>query len=76
MSNLDNLTSKIITDAKSKADEIIKDAEEKAKQKYHHNPFAERGIQRKRPSQGAHRYIPTAFGLYNSQRTGERRGFL
>ena len=34
MSNLDNLTSKIITDAKSKADEIIKDAEEKAKQKY------------------------------------------
>ena len=35
MSNLDNLTSKIITDAKSKADEIIKDAEEKAKQKYY-----------------------------------------
>ena len=34
MSNLDNLTSKIITDAKSKADGIIKDAEEKAKQKY------------------------------------------
>ena len=32
MSNLDNLTSKLITDAKSKADEIIKDAEEKAKQ--------------------------------------------
>ena len=38
--------------------------------------FAERGIQRKRPSQGAYRYIPTAFRLYNSQRTGERRGFL
>jgi len=34
MSNLNNLTSKIITDAKSKADGIIKDAEEKAKQKY------------------------------------------
>ena len=34
MSNLDNLTSKILTDAKSEADEIIKNAEEKANQKY------------------------------------------
>ena len=34
MSNLDNLTSKILTDAKSEADEIIKNAQEKANQKY------------------------------------------
>ena len=34
MSNLNNLTSKILNDAKEQADKIVKDAEEKAKQKY------------------------------------------
>ena len=34
MSNLDNLTSKILNDAKEEADKIVKSAEEKAKQKY------------------------------------------
>ena len=34
MSNLNNLTSKILNDAKEEADKIVKSAEEKAKQKY------------------------------------------
>lgn len=34
MSNLDNLTSKILTDAKAQADKIVKDAQEKAQHKY------------------------------------------
>ena len=34
MSNLDNLTSKILADAKAQADKIIKDAQEKAQHKY------------------------------------------
>ncbi|WP_304180893.1 V-type ATP synthase subunit E [Leptotrichia trevisanii] len=34
MSNLNNLTSKILNDAKEQADKIVKSAEEKAKQKY------------------------------------------
>nr|WP_314115043.1 V-type ATP synthase subunit E [uncultured Leptotrichia sp.] len=34
MSNLDNLTSKILNDAKEEADKIVKSAEEKANQKY------------------------------------------
>ncbi len=34
MSNLNNLTSKILNDAKEQADKIVKNAEEKAKQKY------------------------------------------
>ena len=34
MSNLNNLTSKILNDAKKQADEIVRSAEEKAKQKY------------------------------------------
>lgn len=34
MSGLDNLTSKILNDAKEKADRIIKEAEEKAEEKY------------------------------------------
>lgn len=34
MSNLNNLTSKILNDGKEEADKIIKNAEEKAKQKY------------------------------------------
>jgi len=34
MSNLNNLTSKILNDAKKQADEIVRNAEEKAKQKY------------------------------------------
>ena len=34
MSNLDNLTSKILADAKAQADKIVKDAQEKAQHKY------------------------------------------
>lgn len=34
MSNLDNLTSKILADAKAQADKIIKDAQKKAQHKY------------------------------------------
>ncbi len=34
MSGLDNLTSKILNDAKEKADRIVKEAEEKAEEKY------------------------------------------
>ena len=34
MSNLNNLISKILNDAKEEADKIVKSAEEKAKQKY------------------------------------------
>ena len=34
MSNLDNLTSKILADARAQADKIVKDAQEKAQHKY------------------------------------------